>query len=149
MPEAANGARALPSAPPSRYQGAAVLSDVTPSTADPESSSEEERRHMHVRLTDARGSVLDLITEYLQAAGKAPDWYWRIAGKLEGSEPDNVDDLITSAFEAGAFIAHEHPEDLKFDWVSEDECEKERRAEERGKETEESRNSRGSMSHYA
>jgi hypothetical protein len=104
---------------------------------------------MHVRLTDDRGSVLDLITEYLQAAGKAPDWYWRLAGRLEGNEPDNIDDLVSSAFEAGAFIAHEHPEDLRFEWVSEEECERERRAEERGQQREESRKDRSTMSHYA
>lgn len=118
------------------------------SSPAPPKSSEDERRHLHVRLTDARGSALDLITEYLQAAGKAPDWYWRLAGRLEGTEPENIEDLITSAFEAGAFIAHEHPEDLKFDWVSEEECEKERKNEERGKEREESRKERSTMSHY-
>jgi hypothetical protein len=121
---------------------------VTPATATPE-PSEEDRRHLHVKLNDPRGSVLDLITEYLQAAGKAPDWYWRLAGRLEGSDPENVDDLVNSAFEAGAFVAHEHPEDLKFEWVSEQECEKERKAEEKGQQGEDSRRERGSMSHYA
>jgi hypothetical protein len=119
------------------------------SSPAPPKSSDDERRHLHVRLVDTRGSALDMITEYLQAAGKAPDWYWRLAGRLEGSDPENVDDLITSAFEAGAFIAHEHPEDLKFDWVSEEECERERKNEERGKEREESRKDRSSLSHYA
>lgn len=103
---------------------------------------------MHVRLTDARGSVLDLITEYLQAAGKAPDWYWRLAGRLDGTEPDTIDDLVQSAFEAGAFTAHEHPEDLRFDWVSEEECERERKAEEKGHLSEDARKERTSMSHY-
>jgi hypothetical protein len=109
----------------------------------------DDRRHLHVRLTDKRGAVQDLITEYLQVAGKAPDWYWRLAGRLEGNEPDNVDDLVNSAFEAGAFIAHEHPEELRFDWVSEEECEKERKAEERGQERDDSRKERSTMSHYA
>jgi hypothetical protein len=122
---------------------------VTTPSPPPEPAPEADRRHLHVRLTDRRGSVLDLITEYLQAAGKAPDWYWRLAGRLEGTEPDNVDDLVNSAFEAGAFIAHEHPEDLRFDWVSEEECERERKAEERGQEREESRKDRSTMSHYA
>ena len=90
-----------------------------------------------------------MITEYLQAAGKAPDWYWRLAGRLEGTEPDNVDDLITAAFEAGAFIAHEHPEDLKFDWLTEEQCDRERRTEERTDQREDARKERTSMSHYA
>jgi hypothetical protein len=126
-----------------------AFSAVSPSTTTTPEKTEEDRRHMHVRLTDDRGSVLDLITEYLQAAGKAPDWYWRLAGRLEGNEPDNIDDLVSSAFEAGAFIAHEHPEDLRFEWVSEEECERERRAEERGQQREESRKDRSTMSHYA
>lgn len=111
--------------------------------------TEEERKHLHVRVTDGHTSIYDLVTEYLQSAGKAPDWYWRTAGKLEGTDPDNLEELISSAFEAGAFIAHEHPEDLKFDWVTEDECERERRAEERGEQTEASRKERSSLSHYA
>jgi hypothetical protein len=115
--------------------------------------AEEERRHLHVRLTEARTSVLDLVTEYLQAAGKAPDWYWRTAGRLEGNgrdDADNMEELIVSAFEAGAYIAHDHPEDLKFEWVSEEECERERRQEERGQQREEGRKEqRPSLSHYA
>jgi hypothetical protein len=121
---------------------------VSPSST-PAEPAEEDRRHLHVRLSDSRGSVLDLITEYLQAAGKAPDWYWRLAGRLEGSDPENVDDLVHSAFEAGAFVAHEHPEDLKFEWVSEAECERERKAEEKGQQREETRRERSSMIHYA
>ncbi|MCI4331807.1 MAG: hypothetical protein L3K19_08210 [Thermoplasmata archaeon] len=118
---------------------------MTPSTE----TSEEDRKHLHVRLTDQRSSVYDLVTEYLQAAGKAPDWYWRTAGRLEGSEGDNLEELLTSAFEAGAFIAHDHPEDLKFLWVSEEECERERRADERGEQGQESGKERSSLSHYA
>jgi hypothetical protein len=121
---------------------------VSTSTTEPE-SKETDHKHLHVRLTDHHGSVLDLITEYLQAAGKAPDWYWRLAGRLEGSDPDNVDDLVSSAFEAGAFIAHDHPEDLKFEWVSEEECERERKAEERGQSKDDARRDRSTMSHYA
>lgn len=106
-------------------------------------------RHLHVRLADARGAVYDLITEYLQAAGKAPDWYWRQAGHLEGTEPDNLEELLTSAFEAGAFIAHDHPEDLEFLWVTEAECESERKREERSGQHPESTKERSSLSHYA
>jgi hypothetical protein len=109
----------------------------------------EEHRHLHVRLTDTRGSIYDLVTEYLQAAGKAPDWYWRTAGRLEGSDSDNLEELLSSAFEAGAFIAHDHPEDLKFVWVTEQECEQEHRAEERGDQREDARKERSSLSHYA
>ena len=112
-------------------------------------NAEEPRTHLHVRLTDARSSIYDLITEYLQAAGKAPDWYWRTAGRLEGSDAENLEELLSSAFEAGAFISHDHPEDLGFDWVSEEDCEKERRAEERGDARDESRKERSSLSHYA
>jgi hypothetical protein len=112
-------------------------------------TSEEDRTHVHVRLADGRSSIYDLITEYLQAAGKAPDWYWRTAGRLEGSDPDNLEELLSSAFEAGAFIAHDHPEDLGFNWVTEEDCEKERRAEERGEQRDEGRKERSSLSHYA
>lgn len=119
------------------------------SSANGPAAAEDGRRHLHVRLGDDRSSVYDLITEYLQAAGKAPDWYWRTAGRLEGTDADNLEELLSSAFEAGAFIAHDHPEDLKFLWVTEDECDRERQAEERGEEREESRRERSSMSHYA
>jgi hypothetical protein len=112
-------------------------------------NAEDDRKHLHVRLVDQRSSVYDLVTEYLQAAGKAPDWYWRTAGRLEGSDAENLEELLSSAFEAGAFVAHDHPEDLRFDWVSEEECEKERRTEERGDQREDSRKERSSLSHYA
>ena len=120
-----------------------------PTNATPAATTEEERTHLHVRLSDSRSSIYDLITEYLQSAGKAPDWYWRTAGKLEGSDADNLEELLSSAFEAGAFIAHDHPEDLRFDWVTEDECEKERRTEERTGGQDEARKERSSLSHYA
>ena len=113
------------------------------------SGTEEDRTHLHVRLSDSRSSIYDLITEYLQSAGKAPDWYWRTAGRLEGSDPENLEELLSSAFEAGAFIAHDHPEDLKFDWVTEEQCEKERRTEERGETRDDARKERSSLSHYA
>ncbi|HEV2317877.1 MAG TPA: hypothetical protein VGV89_09955 [Thermoplasmata archaeon] len=132
----------------SRYEPTAA--SVLVSTSTPETDAKEtDHKHLHVRLADHHGSVLDLITEYLQAAGKAPDWYWRLAGRLEGTEPDNVDDLVSSAFEAGAFIAHDHPEDLKFEWVSEEECERERKASERGQSKDDSKKDRSTMSHYA
>ena len=116
----------------------------------PESHESSDRnRHVHVRLSDDRSSIYDLITEYLQASGKAPDWYWRTAGHFEGTEADNLEELLSSAFEAGAFIAHDHPEDLVFRWVTEDECEKERRSEERGEEREAAKKERSSLSHYA
>ncbi|MCI4363909.1 MAG: hypothetical protein L3K13_06380 [Thermoplasmata archaeon] len=122
---------------------------MTSSSPPPAEGSEEDRRHVHVKLSDSRSSILDLVTEYLQAAGKAPDWYWRIAGRLEEEHSDEVEDLISSAFEAGAFVAHEHPEDVRFDWVSEEECERERKAEERGQQKEERGKDRSTMSHYA
>ena len=109
----------------------------------------EERTHLHVRLSDVHSSIYDLITEYLQEAGKAPDWYWRTAGRLEGSEAENLEELLSSAFEAGAFIAHEHPEDLSFDWLTEEQCERERRTEERSDQRDDARKERTSMSHYA
>lgn len=111
--------------------------------------AEEDHSHLHVRLSDSRSSIYDLITEYLQAAGKAPDWYWRTAGRLEGSDAENLEELLTSAFEAGAFVAHDHPEDLRFDWVTEEECERERRAEERSDQRDDPRKERSSLSHYA
>ncbi|HTT73150.1 MAG TPA: hypothetical protein VMG99_03235 [Thermoplasmata archaeon] len=106
-------------------------------------------KHLHVRLSDEQSSIYDLITEYLQVSGKAPDWYWRTAGRLEGNEGDNLEELLASAFEAGAFIAHDHPEDLEFRWVSEEECERDRKREERGEQGEAARKERSSLSHYA
>lgn len=119
---------------------------VAPAT---ETGTEEEQKHLHVRVRDEQASIYDLITEYLQAAGKAPDWYWRTAGRLEGTEADNFEELLCSAFEAGAFISHDHPEDLEFLWVNEKECERERRVEEKGEEARDSKRERSSMSHYA
>jgi hypothetical protein len=110
----------------------------------------KERRHLHVRLREEGSSIYDLLTEYLQVAGKAPDWYWRTVGHLEGQEVDNMEELLTAAFEAGAYVAHEHPESLKFQWVTEEECERERKAEERAGGHEESGpRDRASLSHYA
>ncbi|HTZ61908.1 MAG TPA: hypothetical protein VMC82_04640 [Thermoplasmata archaeon] len=117
--------------------------------AEEASGAEDRDRHLHVRLNDERSSIYDLVTEYLQAAGKAPDWYWRTAGRLEGTDAENLEELLSSAFEAGAYIAHEHPEDLEFLWVTEEECEKERRREERGEDREASKKERSSLSHYA
>ena len=122
---------------------------MAPPPASPPEESEEERKHLHIRLTDSRSAIYDLVTEYLQAAGKAPDWFWRAAGRAEGSDPNPLEELLSSAFEAGAFIAHEHPEDLRFEWVNEEECERERRAEERGDAREEAKKERSSLSHYA
>ncbi|HZY69977.1 MAG TPA: hypothetical protein VFF67_03240 [Thermoplasmata archaeon] len=118
-------------------------------SAESRSEPDNDHKHLHVRLSDRRSSIYDLVTEYLQSAGKAPDWYWRTAGRLEGTDAENLEELIDSAFEAGAYVAHEHPEDLEFLWVTEEECEKERRKEERGEQSEASRKDRTTMSHYA
>ena len=122
---------------------------MAPPPAPPTEGSEDERKHLHIRLSDSRSAIYDLVTEYLQAAGKAPDWFWRSAGRLEGTDPDNLEELLSSAFEAGAYIAHEHPEDLRFDWVNEEQCERERRNEERGEHSEDAKKERSSLSHYA
>jgi hypothetical protein len=113
------------------------------------SEAGQENKHLHVRLSDSRSAIYDLITEYLQAAGKAPDWYWRSAGRIEGTDAENLEELLASAFEAGAYVAHEHPEDLAFRWVDEKECERERKADERGSDREDARKERSSLSHYA
>ena len=118
-------------------------------TGEDAAASEERDRHLHVRLSDDRASIYDLVTEYLQASGKAPDWYWRTAGRLEGTDADNLEELLSSAFEAGAFVAHEHPEDLEFLWVTEEECERQRRKDERGEQRETAKKERSSLSHYA
>ncbi len=112
-------------------------------------SRDEEPKHLHVKVADGRNSIYDLVTEYLQSAGKAPDWYWRLAGRLEGNDAENLEELLSSAFEAGAYIAHEHPEDLTFEWVTEAECERERRREESAGARDESKRERSSLSHYA
>ncbi len=85
-------------------------------------------RHLHVHVTDPRATYYDLVTEFLQAAGKAPDWFWRLVGSFGTHEAEKMEEIISSAFEAGAYIAHDHAEDLDFEWVTEEECEAERRA---------------------
>jgi len=80
-----------------------------------------------VHLTDQHTTYYDLVTEFLQAAGKAPDWFWRLVGSFGTHEAEKMEEIISAAFEAGAFIAHDHPEDLEFDWITEEECEAERR----------------------
>jgi len=85
-------------------------------------------RHVHVHLTDPRATYYDLVTEFLQAAGKAPDWYWRLVGSFGAHESEKLEEIISSAFEAGAFVSHDHPDDVDFEWVTEEECEEERRA---------------------
>jgi len=85
-------------------------------------------RHVHVHLTDERATYYDLVTEFLQAAGKAPDWYWRLVGSFGPHESDKLEEIISTAFESGAFVSHDHPEDVEFEWVTEEECEEERRA---------------------
>jgi hypothetical protein len=120
------------------------------SPPDESSKAEDDQdRHLHIRLADERSSIFDFITEYLHAAGKTADWYWRTAGRLEGNEAENLEELLSSAFEAGAFITHEHPEDLQFLWVTEDECEAERKREERGEQREAARKDRTTQTHYA
>jgi len=84
-------------------------------------------RHLHVHLTDQHTTYYDLVTEFLQAAGKAPDWYWRLVGSFGTHEAEKMEEIISAAFEAGAFISHDHPEDIEFDWVTEEECDQERR----------------------
>lgn len=113
-------------------------------------SHAEARKHLHVRLASESASIYDLITDYLQEAGKAPDWYWRTVGRLEGQDEENMEELLSSAFEAGAFLAHEHPESVVFRWVTERECEGERRASEKPETAEEARQrEKAAMSHYA
>jgi len=135
-----------PARGPRRYSRSIVRRIMT---APDDAVPSDKDRHLHVRMADDRTSIYDLITEYLQAAGKAPDWFWRTAGRLEGNEADNLEELLSSAFEAGAFISHDHPEDLEFLWVTEEECERERRREERGGQSEAAKKERSSLSHYA
>ena len=116
----------------------------------PPAPDDASRRHLHVRLSDDRASIFDHVTEYLQEAGKAPDWYWRTAGRLEGDDDaENLEELLLSAFEAGAALAHDHPEELRFDWVTDEDCERQRQAEEKGHQRDEARKERSSLSHYA
>jgi hypothetical protein len=98
--------------------------------ARPESTAghDHQDRHVHVHLTDARATYYDLVTEFLQAAGKAPDWFWRLVGSFGAHESEKLEEIISSAFEAGAFISHDHPEDVDFEWVTEAQCEAERQS---------------------
>ena len=98
--------------------------------ARPESNGNANHhdRHVHVHLTDPRATYYDLVTEFLQAAGKAPDWFWRLVGSFGAHESEKLEEIISSAFEAGAFISHDHPEDVDFEWVTEAQCEAERQA---------------------
>ena len=89
-------------------------------------SGSDGERHLHVHLTDQHTTYYDLVTEFLQVGGKAPDWYWRLVGSFGTHEAEKMEEIISTAFEAGAFIAHDHSEDLEFDWVTEEECEQER-----------------------
>ena len=90
------------------------------------SSGPQGDRHLHVHLSDQHTTYYDLVTEFLQAAGKAPDWFWRLVGSFGTHEAEKMEEIISTAFEAGAFISHDHPEDVEFDWVTEEECEQER-----------------------
>jgi hypothetical protein len=96
--------------------------------AESTAGNDQSDRHVHVHLTDEHATYYDLVTEFLQAAGKAPDWYWRLVGSFGPQESEKLEEIISSAFEAGAFIAHDHPEDVDFEWVTEEQCEEERRA---------------------
>lgn len=95
--------------------------------AESSAGVDHQDRHVHVHLSDPRATYYDLVTEFLQAAGKAPDWFWRLVGSFGTHESEKLEEIISSAFEAGAFVAHDHPEDVEFEWVSEEECEEERR----------------------
>jgi hypothetical protein len=109
----------------------------------------EERKHLHVRLADD-AAIYDFITLYLEVAGKAPDWYWRTVGRLEGEDSDTMEELLASAFEAGAYMAREHGEQIRFQWVTAKECENERRDEVKSSVPEESKQrERSALSHYA
>jgi len=96
--------------------------------AESSAGYDHQNRHVHVHLTDPHATYYDLVTEFLQAAGKAPDWFWRLVGSFGAHESEKLEEIISSAFEAGAFISHDHPEDVEFEWVTEEQCEEERRS---------------------
>ncbi len=103
------------------------MGDQAMARAETTAGYDHKDRHVHVHLTDPRATYYDLVTEFLQAAGKAPDWYWRLVGSFGTHESEKLEEIISSAFEAGAFVSHDHPEDVDFEWVTEEECEEERR----------------------
>jgi hypothetical protein len=110
----------------------------------------EERKHLHVRLPAEDAAIYDFITLYLEVAGKAPDWYWRTVGRLEGEEADTMEELLASAFEAGVYMAKEHADKVRLQWVTSKECESETRNEVKSAVPEESRQrDRSALSHYA
>ncbi len=117
---------------------------------NPTSGRGEDRRHLHVRLTREDSAIYDMITLYLEVSGKAPDWYWRTVGRQEGEDADTMEELLSSAFEAGVYMAREHADQVRLQWVTADECERERKAEARNASPEESKQKeRSALSHYA
>lgn len=109
-----------------------------------------ERKHLHVKLSSEDAAIYDMITLYLEVSGKAPDWYWRTVGRLEGEDADTMEELLASAFEAGAYMAREHADQVKLQWVSYAECERERKADDSHNPPDETRQKeRSALSHYA
>lgn len=110
----------------------------------------EERKHLHVRLTSEDSDIYDIITQYLENAGRSPDTYWRSVGRLEEDDSDTMFDLLSSAFEAGVFISRERPDLVRTLWVTQKECEAERKEGGEGSGDEQSRmREKSALSHYA
>lgn len=112
------------------------------------SERKEDPKHVHVKLEPEDADVYDVITLYLEVAGRSPDTFWRSVGRLEKQDEDTMADLLISSFKAGVFLAREHPEQVRTLWVTEREC-----SEEQKNESEEEKKSRkresATFSHYA
>lgn len=85
-------------------------------------------KHLHVEIVHARAGLHDLITEYMIVAGKAPDWFWQTAGRIAGQNTGDLDEILSTAFEAGAYISRDQPNDLGFRWIDDDQCDREPKA---------------------
>ncbi|MCL4323961.1 MAG: hypothetical protein M1144_00620 [Candidatus Thermoplasmatota archaeon] len=110
----------------------------------------DETKHLHVKLGSEETDVYDVITLYLEVAGRSPDTFWRGVGRLEKEDEDSMADLLISAFKAGVFLAREHPEEVRTLWVTEKECSEEQKAESREESTQQSRKKESTaFSHYA
>jgi hypothetical protein len=109
-----------------------------------------EPKHVHVKFSPEDTDVYDVITLYLEEAGRSPDTFWRSVGRLEKQDEDTMADLLISAFKAGTFFAREHPEQVRTVWVTEQECSQEQKEDsDEAKKAQSRKRESAAFSHYA